>query len=517
MNTPPVKQVPWTLLPQERRTRLAPRWWSALITARVSEWLRYDPSRYPLGYNPGLDGLRGTATLCVLAAHLSPSWCPGAFLYMDMFFVMSAYLITSLLLKRWTKTGSVGFSTFYIRRVLRLFPANYAMILVFLVAAYLVLDDDFHWHLISAAAAATYVSNWTRAFGAPIPGYLGHTWSLAVEEQFYLIWPVALTLLLAAIGLRMRLVALLLMLALGAAGWRSWLTFHGASIDRLYNGTDMRGDALLIGCALGIAMAIPKVRNSAGLQRTARVLALPSLVALVVGGFTTDFQNRMMYAGISLFFTLASASLITALVLPEHSIPHHIFRSPPLVFLGRICYGLYIWHFPIFMVVMFGFRVGGPLTVGIIGLPLTFAIAILSWRFIESPFLKVKDQIQIQGADTPDRSNERRLNGPSHEPHSINPVGAGNTDLQVGQREMPLIVSRTLPEIDDESAPRIAGTASTSITFAGRREPAAFNACPCTNVLTSSDPRGMSALPSRQAIHTGDQNQEQKEGGISNR
>ncbi|BBX85798.1 acyltransferase family protein [Mycolicibacterium aubagnense] len=397
MNTPPVKQVHWTLLPQEGRTRFAPRWWGALLITRLSEWLRYDPSRYPLGYNPGLDGLRGTATLCVLAAHLSPSWCPGAFLYMDMFFVMSAYLITSLLLKRWTKTGNVGFATFYIRRVLRLFPANYAMILSFLVAAYFILDDDFHWHLISAAAAATYVSNWTRAFEAPIPGYLGHTWSLAVEEQFYLIWPVFLTLLLKAIGFRMRLVALLILLGLGFAGWRSWLTVHGASIDRLYNGTDMRGDALLIGCALGVAMALPKVRGSAALQRTAKFLAVPSLVALIVGGFATDFHDRAMYAGLSVFFTLASACLITALVLPEQSIPHRIFRSPPLVFLGRICYGLYIWHFPIFTVIMFGFAIADPLTVGMIGVPLTFAVALLSWRFIESPFLKAKDRISIQG------------------------------------------------------------------------------------------------------------------------
>ncbi len=367
------------------------------MITRLSEWFRYDPSRYPLGYNPGLDGLRGTATLSVLAAHLSPAWCPGAFLYMDMFFVMSAYLITSLLLKRWTKTGSVGFGAFYTRRVLRLFPANYAMILCFVVAAYLVLDDDFIWHVIEAAASATYISNWTRAFEAPIPGFLSHTWSLAVEEQFYLIWPVLLTLLLRAIGLRMRLVALLAVLALGSAGWRGWLTFHGASMERLYNGTDVRADALLIGCALGIALAMPQVRNNVTLQRTVKMLAAPSLIALLVGGFTMDQHNRAMYAGISLFFTLASACLITALVLPEQTIPHQVFRSPPLVFLGRICYGLYIWHFPIFMFIMFGFGITHPVVAGLIGVPLTFAAAILSWRFIESPFLKAKDRVPIQG------------------------------------------------------------------------------------------------------------------------
>lgn len=412
MKTPPARQVPRTLLTQETRTWLAPRTWSALVLARLSDWLRYDPSRYPLGYNPGLDGLRGTATLCVLAAHLSPTWCPGAFLYMDMFFVMSAYLITSLLLKRWTKTGNVGFRAFYRRRVLRLFPANYAMILCFIVAAYLILDDDFIWHVIESATAATYVSNWTRAFEAPIPGYLNHTWSLAVEEQFYLLWPVLLTLLLRAMGLRMRLPVLLGILAFGFAGWRSWLAFHGASIERLYNGTDVRADALLIGCALGVAMAIPEVRSSASLQRTARLLAAPSLVALIVGGFAMDQYNRAMYAGLSLFFTLASACLITALVLPEQTVTHRVFRSPPLVFLGRICYGLYIWHFPIFMFIMFGFGVASPVVAGSIGVPLTFVVAILSWRFIESPFLKAKDNLPLQGpADAPllDRTRFQRL------------------------------------------------------------------------------------------------------------
>ncbi|WP_162461663.1 acyltransferase [Mycolicibacterium sp. CBMA 234] len=362
----------------------------------LPEWLRYDPSRYPLGYNPGLDGLRGTATICVLAAHLDFAWCPGAFLYMDMFFVMSAYLITSLLLKQWTKTGSIGFRAFYRRRVLRLFPANYAVVLVFVVVAYLILYD-FRGQLRQAAVAATYTSNWTRAFEVPMPEYLGHTWSLAVEEQFYLVWPVVLAVLLKAIGLRFRLVALLVLVALGFASWRSWSTFHGASVARLFNGTDMRGDALLIGCALGVAMAIPAVRHSTALQSTAKLLAVPSLAALVVGGFTMDQQNRAMYAGVALVFTLASTCLITALILPEPTIPHYIFRSPPLVFLGRICYGLYIWHYPIYMVIRFRFGVDDPLLLGLLGVPLTFVAALLSWRFIESPFLKAKDRVPIEG------------------------------------------------------------------------------------------------------------------------
>ncbi|MEN4450268.1 acyltransferase [Mycobacterium sp. SM3041] len=371
---------------------------SARPRRRLRDWLRHDPSRYPLGYNPGLDGLRGAATLCVIATHLSFAWCPGAFLYMDMFFVMSAYLITSLLLKGWTKTGRVGFRTFYRRRVLRLFPANYTMILTYLLVAYLILPH-FRWHLKEAAAAGTYISNWVRAVLLPPTGCLGHTWSLAVEEQFYLLWPVLLTLLLKFIGLRTRLVALLVVLALGFASWRSWLTFHGASIERLYKGTDMRADALLIGCALGVALAIPEIRESATLQRTAKRLALPCLAVLVVGGFATDIQDRAMYAGVSLFFTLASACLIAALVLPEQTIPHRIFRAPLLVFLGGICYGLYLWHYPIFRIIKYHYGIVDPVAVGLIGVPLAFAAALLSWRFIESPFLAAKNRSAVGDAE----------------------------------------------------------------------------------------------------------------------
>jgi peptidoglycan/LPS O-acetylase OafA/YrhL len=356
---------------------------------RFLEPLRHNPNAYPLGYHPGLDGLRGAMTLGVLAAHISESWCPGAFVYMDTFFLMSAYLITSLLIKGWRRDGRIAFGRFYKRRVLRLFPAFYVMLAVFSVAAYFLLDD-FKGQMLGVLVAATYVSNWTRAFEVEMPQFLGHTWSLSIEEQYYLLWPLLLVLLLRRVGLNLRAVAVVAAAALAFAAWRAWLTFDGASIQRLYNGTDTRADALLIGCALAIALALPVVREHAGVQRWAARLALPSLAALLVAGWTLHWQMRGMYAGGSLVMSLVSCTIVAALVLPRQTVVHRIFALAPLVFLGRICYGLYLWHFPVYNLMRFGFGLSDAWLVAV-GIPLVFVLATASFLWIERPFLAIKD------------------------------------------------------------------------------------------------------------------------------
>ena len=373
---------------------------------RLLSLFRDNPHRYPLGYHAGLDGLRGTMTLGVMAAHVREAWCPGSFVYMDTFFLMSAYLITALLLKGWSRSGEIQFARFYYRRALRLFPANYVMIAAFCVAAFLWLDDT-AGHMKQAVVAGLYVSNWTRAFEVPMPQFLGHTWSLAIEEQYYLLWPVILAGLLKIWGLRARTVVIVLLAALAFAVWRSWLTYDGASIVRLYNGTDTRADALLIGCALGMMLALPGVRGNMGLQNFARVAALPCVLILLIAGYSLQWEMRAMYAGGSVFFSLVSAVLVAALVLPQRTLAHRIFELPPLVFLGRICYGLYLWHFPIYNILRFGFSLSDVWVAGL-GIPLTFAIAMLSYRYIESPFLAIKDRM-AESKPAVDKDSEKPL------------------------------------------------------------------------------------------------------------
>lgn len=376
-------------LPNGPKTGTLARLSLPVFRVRLVEALFKNPNRYPLGYRPALDGLRGTMTLGVMAAHVKESWCPGSFVYMDTFFIMSAYLITSLLIKGWRREGRIRFGHFYYRRALRLFPANYAMLAAFALAAWLLLDD-FGGHLKQILVAGLYVSNWTRAFEVPMPQFLGHTWSLSIEEQYYLLWPLLLAGLLKLSGLRLRSVAIVLAVALGFALWRSWLTFEGASVPRLYNGTDTRADALLLGCALGMALALSEVREHPGVQRWAARLAMPLVLALLTAGYTLQWEMRGMYAGGSLVFSVLSTLLVAALALPRETLAHRIFSLPPLVFLGRICYGLYLWHFPVYNVLRFGFgmEVAG---VALIGVPLTFAFAIASYLWIERPFLAIKD------------------------------------------------------------------------------------------------------------------------------
>ncbi|MGQ0800836.1 MAG: acyltransferase family protein [Pseudomarimonas sp.] len=350
-----------------------------------------NPNHYPLGYRPALDGLRGTMTLGVMAAHIKESWCPGSFVYMDTFFIMSAYLITALLLKGWRRDGEIRFARFYYRRVLRLFPANYVMLAVFALAACLLLDD-FGGHLKQIAVAGLYVSNWTRAFEVPMPQFLGHTWSLSIEEQYYLLWPLLLAALLKYFGLRMRTLLIVVSVAVGFALWRSWLSFDGASIARLYNGTDTRADALLLGCALGIAFALPQIRENASVQTWIARMAVPIVLVLLIAGYTLQWEMRAMYAGGSFGFSVLSTLLVAALAMPQVTLAHRLFSVAPLVFLGRICYGLYIWHFPIYNILRFAF---GMETLGLvlIGVPLTFVFAIVSFLLIERPFLAMKDRL----------------------------------------------------------------------------------------------------------------------------
>src|SRR5262245_21094061 len=206
---------------------------------------------YPLGYKPELDGLRAVAVMSVLLMHGGMPGFHWGYIGVDLFFVLSGYLITSILLREQLRTGQISLLSFYQRRALRLFPALAVLCIVFLAYAFFVLRDPTQG-LREIVVVALYLSNWTRAAGLNFPEWLGHTWSLAIEEQFYLLWP----LVLLAISAARRPIPLLLAVAgaiVAVSCWRLTLVMHGASTDRLYNGTDTRADALLMGVALALA------------------------------------------------------------------------------------------------------------------------------------------------------------------------------------------------------------------------------------------------------------------------
>lgn len=341
---------------------------------------------YPLGYHPALDGLRGVMTLGVLAAHIQLVWCPGSIVFMDTFFIMSAYLITSLLLRDFERNGRIDFKRFLLRRVRRLFPAFYTMLAVFTLLAWLLLDD-FAGHFKQVLAAGLYVSNWTRAFAVPMPAWLGHTWSLSIEEQFYLLWPLLLLGILRAFKLSRLALLVIILAAVAFAWWRAHLVLEGANNVRLYNGTDTRADALLLGCALGVALKLDAIRLNPLFIRTCAALAGPIVLFFAFLGGWLSWEWMWPYQWGNLIFSLCSVLLIAALVGPRRTWVHALFELAPAVFLGRICYGLYLWHFPIYNFMRFHFQLSDIWLV-CLGIPLTFACAVASHYWIERPFLR---------------------------------------------------------------------------------------------------------------------------------
>ncbi|MCM3926303.1 acyltransferase, partial [Frankia sp. AiPs1] len=204
------------------------------------------------GRNPALDGVRALAVLCVLVFHMDS--LPGGYLGVDVFFVLSGFLITGQLLAERDRTGGVSLGRFYLRRAYRLLPAFWVLALVGLTAVVLLgigTAGERSEFLDSLAASALYVNNYfqvvRQSTGA---GWLGHTWSLSLEEQFYLLWPLVLVALCRWPWVARRLPVVLLGGAAGVALWRNALVTSGAPGTRTYFALDTRADALLVGCAL---------------------------------------------------------------------------------------------------------------------------------------------------------------------------------------------------------------------------------------------------------------------------
>jgi peptidoglycan/LPS O-acetylase OafA/YrhL len=254
---------------------------------------------YPLGYKPALDGSRAVAILAVLLFHGGAPGFGWGYIGVDLFFVLSGYLITSILLVEHAKVGRISLLDFYRRRALRLFPALAALCLTFLVYAAVALDDPTQG-IREVLIVALYAGNWIRAFSLGQPQYLGHTWSLAIEEQLYLVWPLLIWgVLFLSKGSAAKALRLVVALAIASIGWRAILALQGATADRLYNGSDTRADALLIGAALALALATPAVATP--VASVARYLWLPAAVTIVVvPAFLPWHDTRMLLGGFSL-------------------------------------------------------------------------------------------------------------------------------------------------------------------------------------------------------------------------
>jgi peptidoglycan/LPS O-acetylase OafA/YrhL/lysophospholipase L1-like esterase len=344
-----------------------------------------------------LDGIRGIAVAAVLLYHGGVAWAGGGFLGVDVFFVLSGYLITSLLLAEHDATGRIDLLAFWQRRARRLLPAL-ALVAVFVAAyaAFAAAPAELARIRGDGLATLLYVQNWHaiaadgsyfEAFAAPSP--LRHAWSLAIEEQFYLAWPVVF----GALAWRRRTGTrrVVLVAAAGGAVGSALLaaTLHEPLADpsRVYYGTDTRAQALLVGVALAALLPLPPAGSEpaapAGRAASfAAALGAAALFLAVVAGRDTD---RWLYEGGFLAVALAAAALVAGAVAGRPRWLAALLRSRPLVAVGAVSYGLYLWHWPVF-VWLTPDRTGLDGR-GLLGarLGLTTLLAAASFRFVEQP------------------------------------------------------------------------------------------------------------------------------------
>lgn len=339
-----------------------------------------------LGHRPALDGVRGIAILLVVACHLAKWWWPNALgsIGVTVFFTLSGFLITALLLEEAAR-GPVSLAGFYRRRARRLFPALVVMVAFagsLMVTTGIAPLSAIWW-------ALSYVGNWDSAREG-ITALLGHTWSLAIEEQFYIVWPVAL---LAARRWRH---GPLVVVGAGIAAsvvLRALLWNGGAGVARVYFGSDTRADGLLVGCALAILL-----HSGVQLRVPAKVavgVAAAGLAALAVSG--SDWVVAVA--------TPTAVPWITVLLLLHALTSPRWLCGPVLGWFGRRSYGIYLWNWPIVC--------GAALWTGmtsktavVLATLVGLGVAELSWRIIEEPFLR-----RNQAAISPSSRSRRVLPG----------------------------------------------------------------------------------------------------------
>ena len=344
---------------------------------------------------PGLDGVRALAVLAVLAFHEGLPWIPGGFLGVDVFFVLSGYLITDLLASKFARSGTVGLSTFWQRRARRLLPAL-ALMLVTVSAAVTVLEPDQRAALRPALlGAVTYTSNWWQALAHQSyfdlygpPPVLQHLWSLAVEEQFYLVWPLVLAVVLAALRRPVPRAMVAWAGAIASALAMYLIYVPGKDPSLVYYGTDTHASALMIGSALALTWPLAVVARAAG--RTLAVLdAAGAAGALVLGVAMWHYagSDPMLYPFGLVLAALAAGALVLAAAAPGRI--GSALSWAPLRWLGIRSYGVYLWHWPVIAITVgIAERSSGSLTARAVDALLPVAIAAVSWRWLEEPVLR---------------------------------------------------------------------------------------------------------------------------------
>lgn len=350
---------------------------------------------------PELDGLRGIAILSVIVHHqLTPFSLSGGFLGVDLFFVLSGFLITGLLLAEFEQRKSISLRNFYMRRVLRLGPALLLYLLACVLVTYQTQMLGMLREIKLIAIALIYSTNWRMAFGWD--SFLDPTaiiWSLSIEEQFYLVWPLMLFGCLALRVKRRFLVAGLGVVVLAILFYRSLLFSEGASLTRLYYGTDTRADALLTGCLVALLPVTDPGWRTKRLLSVAAVISAGGLSYLIA---TSTFTDSFLYrGGFTAIAVLAGIIILVAANAPPRVLSL-VLQWRLLRWFGKISYGLYLWHWLVVRSTSF-YYLGywEPWT----KLALAAGIASASFYLVERRFNRLKTRFASQTNDNdPDRA-----------------------------------------------------------------------------------------------------------------
>jgi peptidoglycan/LPS O-acetylase OafA/YrhL len=350
-------------------------------------------------YQPALDGIRALAVLAVMAYHGAYKWARGGFLGVDAFFVLSGFLITTLLVLEWRKAQTIHLVAFWGRRIRRLLPALLLVIVFVAVFAVIAMPsyelEKLRW---DGLAGLFYVANWRfiiagqsyfDLFSAAAP--FRHLWSLAIEEQFYLVWPLVVLGCLRLAKGRLRVLAVVCIAGTVASVWLMDALFRADDPSRAYYGTDSRAHTLLVGCLLALLFLVwrPVTRRA---QLTIQALGVVAAVTVAWSFWKVSDVDPNYYGLGSLAFAVAVAALIAAAVQPGPGPVRTPLSWAPLRWIGTISYGLYLWHWPV-NIWLVHWRVGfGGSALNGLRLLVTFALATASYYLVERPIRQGRPQ-----------------------------------------------------------------------------------------------------------------------------
>ena len=371
------------------------------ISANVEVTLHRTDEKVTFQHIPALDGVRAIAVLFVVIYHavlVVPALKPfvnGGFLGVDIFFVLSGFLITSILLKEFDATQDISFKNFYMRRFLRLMPAYWLQLVLLFLFAYQAFpksEADKLYGNHNFVYAFLYLTNWERALdGSEVTGLLSHTWSLAIEEQFYLFWAGFLFLMLRRLK-RNSIIMTTAGIIVFTVVFRAFRWQGRESVDFLYNAFDSRMDALLVGCLISQLISWKMLPTTFLASRWLDLCGLVSLwIAIaIVFNLSDSYFSPFLYQGGFTVFALAIGVIVVWLVNRSENLARRFLELRPMRWVGKTSYGLYLWHSITISYVFYSF----PDWHASVKLAMAFTLALtltaISYYFLELPFLQLK-------------------------------------------------------------------------------------------------------------------------------